>query len=478
MEVVKDIPVKKRKIRVGFKGLVNSLDESVADMAYASQCYNFAFDKGVLSGKIGIDAAMGYYQYPSTQRHAYPPFAEGKGIRKVFLYRVTTDGQHDDRLVAHLTDGTVWYTSVFSEDTWHQIPVLIMEGDIDAVNYNYNGKDMLILSSKIDQVFMIDDKIAYVLGSAPKFSSITIHNERVFGSVNGNKNQVWFSDDFKPTNWTVSPDGAGFINFSDECGEVLKVVSFSNYLYVFREYGIFRLTAYGNQNDFLLKKIFTDTGRIYKHSIAVCGDKIMYCAENGVFTFDGYNSVRVGKEIPDIKNKNSLCASFIDDCYYIACNLSEDGGTNNDAIVVYNVKNGSVCVLKGMNCIWLSPVKAHNGSDMLCVFGDENKHRIGMMSESGKLFENALKKVYVSPTDTAEYPYQITVRDIALLCKYPATLRVILDGKKYERKIKASEKLQNVIVEKSGTVLKFEIECTGENAYIAPLCVNVDLTKR
>lgn len=52
----------------------------------------------------------------------------------------------------------------------------------------------------------------------------------------------------------MSPDEAGFINFSDECGDVIKVVSFSNYLYVFREYGIFRLTAYGDQNDFCLKR--------------------------------------------------------------------------------------------------------------------------------------------------------------------------------------------------------------------------------
>lgn len=478
MEGVKSIPVKNRKIRVGFQGLVNSLDEGVTDMAHAKECINFAFDKGVLSGKIGIDAATGYYQYPSTLRHAYPTFAADKGIKKVFLYRKITNGQHDDRLVAHLSDSSFWYTSVFKEDTWHQLITLYMDGDVDAVNYNYNDKDMLLLSSKIDPVFAIDDSKTYVLSDAPKFSSITIHNERVFGSVNGSKNQVWFSDDFDPTNWKISPKEAGFINFADECGEVLKVASFSNYLYVFREYGIFRLTAYGDQNDFLLKKIFTDTGRIYKDSIALCGDKIMYCAENGVFAFDGYNSVRVGKEIPNIENKKTLCASFIDDCYYIACNLSENASDGNDAIVAFNVKNGSVSVLEGMNCTWLSPVKAHNGSDMLCVFGDDNKYRLGMISESGKLFETALKKVYKSPTDTAQYPYMITVRDITLLCKYPATLRIILDGKKYERKVKGSEKLQNVIVEKSGSVLEFEIESTQENAYIAPLCVNVDLSKR
>ena len=73
------IPVKKRKIRVGFQGLVSSLDEGVTDMAHAKQCYNFAFDKGVLSGKIGIDAATGYYKYPSTLRQSDPVLYAGAG---------------------------------------------------------------------------------------------------------------------------------------------------------------------------------------------------------------------------------------------------------------------------------------------------------------------------------------------------------------------------------------------------------------
>ncbi len=478
MAGVKDIAVSKRKIRVGFDGLVSSSDESVTDMSRAKSCFNFAFDKGVLTGKIGIDEAQGYFPYPSTQRHAFPAFATDKGILQVFLYRKITDEQHDDRIVAHLDDGTFWYTSVFAEDTWHQVPVLQMTGNVDAVNYKYNDKDVMFLSEKSQNVFMIDDKKAYVMGKAPKFSSIAIHNERVFGSVNGSKNQVWFSDDFKPSNWNVSQDEAGYINFADDFGEVIKVVSFSNYLFVFREYGIFRLTAYGNQNDFLLKKVFTDTGRIYKDSIVQCGDKIMYCAENGVFAFDGYTSTRVGKEIPEIANKNTLRASFLDDKYYIACNLSQDVNAANDSIVIFDVKNGSVSILNGMNCVWLSPIKVHNGSDMLCVFGDGNKYRIGMISDSGKLFGNALTKVYKSTTDIAEYPYVKTVRDITLLCKYPVTLRVVLDGKKYERKVRGSEKLQSVIVEKCGSVLQIEIESKTANAYVAPLCVNVDLTKR
>lgn len=475
---MKDIAVSKKKIKVGFDGLINSKDESVTDMAFAKYCRNFAFDKGVLTGKIGIDEAKGYYSYPNTQRHAYPSFEQADGIKRVFLYRKITDSAHDDRLVAHMSDGTFRYTKIFSEDTWHQIPYLTLSGDVSAVNYNYNDKDYLLLSEKNAKVYMIDDAKALALAGSPNFSSITIHNERVFGSVNGSKNQVWFSDDFNPANWKVSPTEAGFINFSDDFGEVIKVVSFSNYLYVFREYGIFRLTAYGDQNDFLLKKVFTDTERIYKDSIALCGDKIMYCAENGVFAFDGYNSVRIGKEIPYIKNKNTLCASFIDDVYYIACNLSETTENQNDSIIEYNVRTGEVSMLGGMNCIWLAPVKVHNGSNMLCVFGDGNKHRIGMMSESGKLFENVLKKVYKSPTDIAEYPYVKTVRNITLLCKYPATLRVRLDGKTYERRVNGSDKLQNVVIEKSGGVFELEIESTTAEAYIAPLCVNVDLIKR
>ena len=310
MASVKDVRTYRKRIKVGFEGLVNSVDESIAGLEYAVNCKNFAFEKGVINGKIGIDTAGGHFNtdiYYDT--HTYPTFAADKEIKKAFHFRrKDSTGALDDRIVCVLSDGTVWNTKIFALDTWHRFENFTINGDSDAVNYNYKSEDVLLVAAEQIGMFIVRaDRVSY-LDKAPKFTSIAVHNERVFGTLNENKNQVWFSDDFDPNNWTISSTEAGYIDFSDDLGNAIKVVSFLNYLFVFRDYGIMRLTAYGDQNDFLMKKVFTDTGRIYKNSIVSCGDKIMFCAEDGGYAVGGYEGVRGGKECRKMTGERTVWA--------------------------------------------------------------------------------------------------------------------------------------------------------------------------
>ncbi len=470
---MKDVSVAKSKFRVGFKGVVNTSDESVTDMAYAVKAHNFAFDDDVLTGSIGIDRAQGYYPSPLVARHDYPTPPTNSKIKNVFLYRrLTSEGKHDDRIVAHLENGHFIYTPIYRTADWHEIEALNIGGEVSAVNYNFRGDDVLLLSSDEDALYIVNDAHPLVCGSAPKFTSLTVHNERVFGSVNGSQNQVWFSDDFNPVNWSVSSDEAGYINFSDECGEVIKVVSFLNYLYIFREYGIFRLTAYGEQSEFMLKKVFTDTGRIVKHSIELCGDKIVFYADEGLFAFDGYEVTRIAKELMPLNRTHLAYGAYLEDCYYLACDILEDEGHNN-AVVRYRFSDKSISVLYGYDVRVLKSVRVHNGSQVLCVFSSGGA--LGMMSESGKVMGVPTLKEYASPCNTLSSPSVKTVRKVSFQTDSPVTLRVRTDDKVYERKVGGSEFMQTVHVEKSGRKIGFELSCDCEHARISPLVVDIDV---
>ena len=472
---MRDVKVSKSKIRVGFKGFVNSTDDGVLDMAYTDKAYNFAFENGVLTGGIGIDPAAGYYLEPKVTRHAYPEMPSGKKIKDVFLYRrVNAEGEHDDRILAQLIDGQFYYTSVFKTDTWHAIDTFITTADVSAVNYNYKGKDMLLFATGKNLLLILDDTTPYVLMDTPKFTSLAVHNERIYAGVNGTNNQVWFSDDFDPTNWNVSADEGGYINFSDECGEVLKVVSFLNYLYIFREYGIFRLTAYGDQNEFLLKKVFTDTGRIVKSSIEVCGDKIIFYAEDGLFAFDGYEVTRIAKELMPTDRKNLMSGAYLDGCYYLACNIWESSSLNN-AVVRYSLLDKSISVLYGYAVKSLKAIRVHNGSQVLCVFASgDNMNKLGMLSRSGSVMGNPTKKRYVSPYGTMFSSSLKTVRNVSLITSTPLTLTVKLDGKRYDYKVNGSEYMQTIPIEKCGCRVGFELACDSADAYVTPLGVSLD----
>lgn len=480
MASVKDVRTYRKRIKVGFEGLVNSVDESIAGLEYAVNCKNFAFEKGVINGKIGIDTAGGHFNtdiYYDT--HTYPTFAADKEIKKVFHFRrKDSTGALDDRIVCVLSDGTVWNTKIFALDTWHRFENFTINGDSDAVNYNYKSEDVLLVAAEQIGMFIVRaDRVSY-LDKAPKFTSIAVHNERVFGTLNENKNQVWFSDDFDPNNWTISSTEAGYIDFSDDLGNAIKVVSFLNYLFVFRDYGIMRLTAYGDQNDFLMKKVFTDTGRIYKNSIVPCGDKIMFCAEDGVYAFDGYEAVKVGKEFPKITDKKTVCAGYLDNKYYLACKLAQPGDLKNDSVIRFDTETKDISVLTDVQVAGFCCLKSAKDATLLCYFTGDNKNKLGMMSESGKVFETVTTKIYESPENTLGSPYYKTIRGASVFTKYPITLKVILDGKEYKFNIAAKDTQQYIPIEKCGIRVKFEIEAQTAHAYVSPISVDVDVERR
>lgn len=475
---MKNVPVRKMRVQVGFKGLANSLDESVLDPEYAKSCVNFSFDKGVLTGKIGIENASGFYDFPSVDRHDFPAFESGKKIKQAFLYRrITADGKSGDRIVARLSDGTFYYTDVHGEDTWHKIESLVMAGDVDAVNYNYKSNDVLLLSSAFDGLYLIKDNMALVCDKAPKFTSVAVHNERVFGTVSGVNNQVWFSDDFDPANWNVSLTEAGYINFADDLGQAIKAVSFQGYLFVFREYGIMRLTAYGDQSDFVLKKMFTDTGRIYKDTIVLCGDSIIFLAEDGLYAFNGYETTRIGKELPQISGKNKACGGYLDGNYFLSCSLKDESENLVGALVRYDLKTRAISLLTGVQITGMCPVKVHNGSCLVFTLDGDFANRLGQAAENGKVFSSVTKKVYKSPENILSAPSIKTVRSVSFVSKYPLTLRLVADGKKSEYKVQGKDEMQTVACEKSGSVISFEIETNEQNAYVSPLIVTLDVTR-
>ncbi len=473
----------KARIRVGFKGIVNSLDESVADMAYATKALNFAFEKGVLTGGIGMDVACGRIN-GTLDEIGYPYIPIGRRCLDIFLYRrLAEDGTPDDRIVVRLSDYKFIYTPVHRKQNWRTIAGLAISGEVSAVNYNYKGQDVLLLSSPQEGMYVINDEKALVCSDAPHFTSFTAHNERVYGSVKSSQNQLWFSDDFDPFNWRVSSDEAGYINFSDECGEVLKVVSFLNYLYIFREYGIFRLTAFGDQSEFFMKKLFTDTGRIYKSSIEVCGDKIIFYAEDGLYAFDGYEVARIAKELMPVLNANSISAAYLDDYYFMACGLYDEAEANNNAVVRYRLSDGTISVLYGVSVQCLLTVRAHNTAQVLALLNHDsvssmnkglNTRIIVEMSKSGKVLERTTSKVYVSPYSTMSSPALKTVRSASVLTKTPIKLTLKLDGERYEYKLSGSEQLQTVYVEKCGRRIGVEISCDAAEAYIAPVILQTD----
>lgn len=465
------------RVQIGFKGIATETDEKLLDPSYAKTAYNFTFRGGALKGDIGVSNAKGYALSGAT-RHAYPTFSLGYNILDVFPYHRRTNGVYDDRIVVQLSNNRLYYTKIFEEDTWHEFEGLKFSGKACAVNYNYNDKDVLLVSSENNVLTIIDGNEYTTIVDAPKFSSLAVHYERVYGTVNGEKNQVWFSSIMNPENWTVSGDEAGYITFSDESGDVEKVMSLAGHLYIFREHSVYRLTAYAEQSEFLLKKVFTDTGRIYKDTIAFAGDKIMFYSEDGLFTFDGYDAVRIS-DFAKIDDATYAIGTYHNEKYYLACYVFRNAGefkTNNNVLVEYDLKTKKYCMLAPVDIVSMTAMNIHHSTDVLVSLGSSSGRAniLGMVDDSGKIFDTIPQKQYESPLNALGTDKLKIVKSVSLQTAGDITLKVTADDYSRTFKILGSTSLQKVPIEMSGYKVGFAFTSDDAVADIAPFGVEVE----
>lgn len=474
------VPTASRTVRIGFKGIRTTTDESVLDWDYTPEMYNYRIQNGVLTGKLGLDAAKGFDAVLHGARHAYPALPSGVKVKGIFHYRRRHQGNYDDRLVIQTSEGALYYTAVFENDTWHEVAGYTLSGDAAAVSYNYGGKDVLLMCSPSSTFAVLDDGTVKTVTSAPRFSSVTVHNERIYGTLNGESNQLWFSDDFDPENWSVSGDEAGYISFSDECGDALAAVSFLGYLYIFREHGIYRLTAYGDQSEFSLKKLFTATGRIYKNTIALCGDRIMFLTDEGVFTFDGYTASPAVRDLPDIAFPTQCFAAYHDGAYWLACSLTGCDLVpipyTNNVLVRYGIRDGDMSMLAAADILALCSVRSHTAADIVLSVKTGGEYKLASIGEYGTAFGTAFPKVYRTPFSDLSSPAIKTVRDVTLTTRYALKLTVFADDDSREFALPGSSAPQTVFVGMSGRKIGLQLRSESGVCYVTQPVVRLDIT--
>lgn len=475
---MKKVNTSTSKISLGFKGLVTSVDESILGAEYSPMAYNFTFRKGALKSDLGIDYATGYYPQAEIFRRDLPAFAKDAKIVDVFVYHRRENGAYDDRLLVQTSAGVFFQTKIFEDDIWHVLIEPNTKGRVCGASYNYDGKDVFLLSGEDVGLYVYDGETTTKVEDGPGFSSIAIHYERVFGTVNGKENQVWFSSSLDPTNWRVSGDEAGYVNFHDECGEIIKVVSFLGYLYIFREHGIYRLTAYGDQEEFSLKKMFTDTGRIYKDTIVLCGNKIIFYTDEGLHAFDGYSVSRLDFELPLIHTAYTACGAYLEDKYYLACKAGledfYDYVSDNNCIIECDLKEKAVSILAPYDASRLVALKVHHATDVLAVGTRVNTNRLHRIDNKGALFGVSTDKFYRSPYNDFGTDKLKIVREIVVDTKYPLAVTIITDGKKKTIEFEGKSTPQKAFVDRCGHKIGFYITTSSMYNHLGPVKVKIN----
>ena len=276
-----------------FGGGMNTVSEDfLLEQGVAKISYNLSGKTGALRECGGFSA----FTLPFDGKETEVTIGN-KAITKVWYYRRfdLPTRKNDDRILLLSEDKRLYNIYVNGLDLGVSlVDERQFEETPEALNYRLNGEDVMIFCSGKDKMRVYNGvDTPTVIDDAPALSSICVHGERLFATSPDTLNTLWFSDDLDPTNWNISLDEAGFVEMADENGALLKVLSFFNYVYVFRSYGITRFYATGEQSRFSLMHLFVSSDRIIGDTVCVCGARILFLTQRGLFDFDGSGTVKI-----------------------------------------------------------------------------------------------------------------------------------------------------------------------------------------
>lgn len=424
------------RVSVGnfLSGINTALDQSILSPTVASECYNFEFTSGALKGVTGFTS---------------------QSITADSVWTVKLGGES---FLMYCNKGEIYYKKGSSAAV--KLEGIKLSGTPKAIGYRLYGEDVVLICSPSDNMVVwngVDD--AYYVNTSPLITSMALHYERMFVTTSDDPNTLWFSDDLDPTNWNTEMSEGGFIELADERGALIRAIEFLNYVYIFREKGISRLTAYADQSEFSISHLFVTGGTIYPESIALCGDKVIFASSDGIFEFDGLSAKRILGNLDGVlqPDENSV-ATYHDGKYYLALKASFSGGSGfatsytNNALLIYG-DNGYTLV-RGYDIRAL-----HSGGDELyAIIGGKINTYSGKCS-----FE---KRWAIPETDLGSGRVK-HIKELYLDTKSDVTLTVKVDGKSKSVVVPGKTTTSRINVNLTGRKVGVVFECTDGDPLIS-----------
>lgn len=429
--------------------------ENVLPFGTSPNMYNFDISSGALRAGYG------------TAVHVRVP----ERATRYFVYRFYSakKGAYVEQYMFQWSNGLIQYYNPDSDR--HVFLSNEFFPPVTAFNYRLNSVDTLFFTGANNKLVSWNGRDYYTYDS-PSISSMALHYERLFVTSVDEPTKVFFSDDLDPSNWNISSSGAGFIELLDERGSLNKVVSFGNYLYIFRDHGISRVTASGDQSEFSVTNLFVSAGRIYPSSVITCGSVIVFLASDGLYVFDGYECTRVLTQIDGLILPDDSCAcEYFDGKYYLACKMNfndgkkvgcETGEYTTNGLLVYTPMSGEFSVSRGLNINYMHTC-TYAGEDFLMC----NEGGVGcVIARTGARRGVPLEKHWESaPTDFSS-PKTKHIQSVTSDSKTPFTITFKSNGNALSTELDGSSRTKSV--DFSGEVVSLEIDTDEAEPDIPP----------
>ena len=254
---------------------------------------------------------------------------------------------------------------------------------VDSLNFEYNGKNVVIVTNGKDTPVMFDgskwtklknrrpvyndegNKTGYVDANgnecanessvqtyAPKGKFVELHYDRLWIAGDpSNPNRVYFSTNgvngADIQDWTVPLADEEEINMhggfldvrSYDGSKIIGMKVVMNYITIFKEKSVWKV--YGSsQENYQMIQVFSCDGAISDRSICVGNNGLFYLNKDGIYFFDGTNNTIISKPIQTtINNMNSSYATnsvgiYEKGKYYLA--IPTGTSETNNTLIMYD----------------------------------------------------------------------------------------------------------------------------------------------
>ena len=475
-----DKPTRKRYRFSSFKGFDKTSSVNTLPCDYCEDVYNFGFENSTLTGGVGL----GKFSYKCEDGTDYeiPPVPDGYADARLFCGKLSDENGPYECLFLSAPD-KLTYIRLGKDQQWAE-NVSMDRQFTSAIGYLHEDNDLMLLGGGGDGLYVMSAQGGQFAADALAITDLCTHYERVYAVVDGVRTSVWFSDAFDPYNWNVSLDEGGYISLDGSLGEVLRVLSFEDYIYIFCEYGIYRLTAYADQLQFTIKRVHCDCGMIYKDTITVCGALVMFVTSDGLFSMDGYDVTRLTDRLDDlVKDAEDLRALYCGGRYYLTFDKEHEDGiydyTGNEdganVLVVVDTEKGTTEIYRGAK---IRDMCVLAGTRQNCVLAlSAISDYVAEVNDKGRFFsEPPFRYWLIKDVDFNEHVNKKYVLGVDYCTDTPFVLGVVADGKATEYHLDPSKKY--AAIGKSGMCFDFYIKCSVSDVKIKPFGITVDFMRR
>ena len=447
-------------------------DDSVLEFKQPKIVYNFVTENGALKTGYGFSAL----KMPESKSDLdYETEIEVSGNEVKGLWKLNWFDNNstftDKYYVFYFNDNNkICYNNIFEHryvpmvinTSYTELPscLYLRQGNEDSLLFSGNGNGLMLVSgSGID-----------TNANGPKFISCCTHYGKLFAITASKRENLLYTDETSVLSW--SSEQTQNLDFSDGRGNLNKILSFDDNLYIFRDFGITKVSIYGNDENFAVSHMYFSDSYIYPNSIAQSGDKIYFLTKSGLKVFNGNTVKDLNLDGLKLANKcdNTCCSGVcFNGKYYLACRADfgdntsigcEDyaNGYTNNMLYVYDILSGHEDIVRGVDVKQLLALSNPLKSKLIACFNGQYKNKIAQLSLDGKVFgDNLASVITFAKTNFGDSNEKKRVKAFLIKSSGDCTVSISNEQKTYSYFVKGGANIQKIRTNVAGKNFSVEI---------------------